>query len=128
MSKIKFYKCEKCGEVLYKVVDGPCTPECCGQPMVELKANTTDAATEKHVPALSIVDDRLQVQVGSVEHPMLDEHYIQFIAVDHGDGTVVIKHFKPGDKPVKTFCKPHHDVTVYEYCNVHGLWKAEYKA
>ena len=128
MSELKFYKCPKCGEVVYKVIDGSCTPQCCGEPMVELTANTTDAATEKHVPALSVEGSKLVVKVGEVEHPMLDEHSIQFIALDRGNGTVTFKYLKPGEAPEASFCVPSGDATVYEYCNLHGLWKAEYKA
>ena len=125
---LKFYKCAKCGEVVYKVVEGSCTPQCCGVPMVELKANTTDAATEKHVPALSVDGNKLVVKVGEVAHPMLDEHYINFVALERADGSVTFKYLKPGEAPEATFCKPSADTTVYEYCNLHGLWKAEYTA
>jgi len=128
MSELKFFKCAKCGEVVCKVVDGACNPSCCGEPMVELKVNTTAAATEKHVPALSVEDYKLVVKVGEVAHPMLDEHFIQFIALERADGSVTFKYLKPGDAPEATFCKPSENATVYEYCNLHGLWKAEYTA
>ena len=128
MSELKFYKCAKCGEVVYQVAKGSCTPQCCGEPMVELTANTTDAATEKHVPALSVDGTKLVVKVGEVAHPMLDEHYINFVALERADGSVTFKYLKPGEAPEATFCKPSQNATVYEYCNLHGLWKAEYTA
>ena len=126
---IKFYHCTHCGAVAYMAVDGPCTPTCCGEPMVELVAGSTDAATEKHVPAITAEDGKLHVQVGSVAHPMLEEHSIQFIAIERPDGTVEFKHLNPGDAPEATFCLHGLDsATVYEFCNLHGLWKAEYTA
>ena len=125
MAEVKFYRCKKCGEVVYKVVDGPCTPVCCGEPMEELVANTTDAATEKHVPVIEHDGDKLVVKVGSVAHPMLEEHSIQFIALVKGE-TVIFKHLKPGDAPEATFCaKGAENAVAYEFCNLHGLWKAE---
>lgn len=129
MSELTFYKCSKCGEILYKAAGDASTPQCCDDTMVKLTPNTTDAATEKHVPALSVGDDgKLHVQIGSTLHPMLPEHYIQFIAIDRGNGFVTFKHLKPGDAPTASFCKPTSNATVYEYCNIHGLWKADYTA
>ena len=125
---VKFFKCPTCGEVVYQVAEGSCTPSCCGKPMKELTANTTDAATEKHVPALSVEGTKLVVKVGEVAHPMLDEHYINFVALERADGSVTVKYLKPGEAPEVTFCKPSENATVYEYCNLHGLWKAEYTA
>lgn len=125
---MKFYKCLHCGQVLYSVVDAPVTPQCCGEKMVELKAGSTDAATEKHVPSLAIEGDRLVARVGEVAHPMLEEHSIQFIAVDYGNGSVSFAYLKPGDEPVAEFAKPQGKATVYEYCNLHGLWKSEIEA
>lgn len=125
---MKFYKCTHCGQVLYTVVDAPVTPQCCGEKMIELVANTTEAATEKHLPALSVDGGKLVVKVGEVSHPMAEEHSIQFIALDRGNGCVTFKYLKPGEEPQATFCVPSGDATVYEYCNLHGLWKAEFKA
>jgi len=93
--------------------------------MKELRANDTDGAKEKHVPAVAIVDGVVRVEVGSVAHPMLEEHFIGFIALETEKG-VQIKYLNPGEEPVAEFTvfddKP---VTVYEYCNLHGLWKAD---
>lgn len=118
-----FYKCPVCGEIVMMVKKAKCTPSCCGKEMEELKAGAVDAAVEKHVPACTVEDGKLSVKVGSVEHPMAEEHYIEFIAVEKEDG-FVLKYLKPGDKPEAQFCAGGAR-TVYAYCNLHGLWKAD---
>ena len=120
----KFYKCNHCGNVIIKAVDGGVTPFCCGEKMTELVANTVEASVEKHLPVVEKIDDcRLRIQVGSVEHPMLPEHHIAFVYVEFEDGGVRID---LKDKPVAEVCvcgrKP---IAVYEYCNLHGLWKTD---
>ena len=120
----KFYRCNHCGNVIEKHVDSKVPVVCCGEKMQELVANTVDASTEKHVPVVTKVDDcTIKVQVGSVEHPMLPEHHISFIYVETENGGMKIN---LKDKPEDTLCtcsdKP---VAVYEYCNLHGLWKTE---
>ena len=120
----KFYRCNHCGNVIEKHVDSKVPVVCCGEKMQELVANTVDASTEKHVPVVTKVDDcTIKVQVGSVEHPMLPEHHISFIYVETENGGMKIN---LTDKPEATFCtcadKP---VAVYEYCNLHDLWKTE---
>ena len=120
----KFYRCNHCGNVIEKHVDSKVPVVCCGEKMQELVANTVDASTEKHVPVVTKVDDcTIKVQVGSVEHPMLPEHHISFIYVETENGGMKIN---LTDKPEAKFCtcadKP---VAVYEYCNLHGLWKTE---
>ena len=120
----KFYKCSHCGNVIGKVVDSGVPVVCCGQKMEELVANTVDASQEKHVPVVTRIDDcTIKVEVGSVAHPMLPEHHIAFIYVETGNGGM---RMGLKEKPEATFCvcndKP---VAVYEYCNLHGLWKTE---
>ena len=120
----KFYKCNHCGNVIIKTVDSGVPVVCCGEKMVELVPNTVDASQEKHVPVVTRVDDcRIKVEVGSVPHPMTEEHHIAFIYVETENGGVQIS---LKDKPEAVFCtcndKP---VAVYEYCNLHGLWKVE---
>ena len=89
-----------------------------------LKANTVDAAVEKHVPSVSINNNVLDVVVGSVVHPMLEEHYIMFIAVETENGFMV-KYLKPNEEPKASFVLNEKAIAVYEYCNLHGLWKKE---
>ena len=97
--ELKLYRCAHCGNVAFKLVDKGVPLFCCGQKMDELVPNTTDGALEKHVPAVSRDGKEVSVQVGSVIHPMLEEHYIQLIAAASGD-TVTFKLPKPGDEPV----------------------------
>ncbi len=121
---LSFYKCPVCGEIVMMVKKGGCTPSCCGKAMAELKANTTEAATEKHIPVVDVKDKEIDVKVGSVAHPMTEEHLIEWIAVETKQG-VKIKYLKAGDKPEEIFCNNGDAVAVYAYCNLHGLWKAE---
>lgn len=125
MSEVTFYRCNKCGNLVAVVNKGVCTPQCCGQPMEKLVAGSTDAATEKHVPVAVREGADVKVTVGSVEHPMLEEHSIQWIALAQGD-RVEIHHLHPGEKPQTVFASvAEGPATVYEYCNLHGLWKCE---
>lgn len=127
MADIKFWRCNHCGNFFYTVHDGGVTPVCCGEPMELVQADSTDAALEKHVPQVTREGDRLFVQIGSVEHPMLDEHYIEWAAVADPEGNVAFKYLKPGQKPQLTFdVEGIEHGTVYEYCNLHGLWKSEF--
>lgn len=98
-----------------------------GEPAVLLEADTTDAALEKHVPAVKVEDDKLKVQIGETKHPMLDKHFITNIWVEYPDGTVEKTSLLPGEEPVAEFDikDQHGTVKVYEYCNIHGLWKKE---
>lgn len=119
---VKFFKCNHCGNVVIKVVDSKVPVVCCGEKMVELTANTEEASTEKHLPVVTKIDDcKIKVEVGSVAHPMLLEHHIAFIYIETENGGM---RMDLKDKPEATFCtcsdKP---IAVYEYCNLHGLWK-----
>lgn len=98
-----------------------------GQPAVRLTAGSTDAALEKHVPAVVKDGNKVHVQVGSTAHPMLDTHWITNIWMEYPDGTVVKKVLHPGEEPVAEFdvTDKHGKATVYEYCNLHGLWKKD---
>lgn len=91
---------------------------------IELTANTVDAAQEKHVPVIEISGDEVKVSVGSVEHPSLDAHYIEWIVLVTETG-FQMKWLKPGMKPEAVFKVTDKPVAAYEYCNLHGLWKAE---
>ncbi len=122
---MKFFKCNVCGNIVELVKSGGGELVCCGQPMEELKANTVDAAVEKHVPVATVDGDVLDVVVGAVEHPMTEEHYIQFVVVELEDGTYR-KDLNPNEAPKATFnVAGKKAVAVYEYCNLHGLWKKD---
>ena len=122
---VKFYKCMHCGNIAVKVFDAGVPLVCCGEKMVELVAGSQDAALEKHVPAVTREGNVLRARVGSVEHPMLPEHHIQWIAVACAR-RLQLAHLAPGEAPEAALHVPAGvPVTVYEYCNLHGLWKAE---
>ena len=121
----RFLVCEHCGNLIGMVHDAGVPIMCCGQKMTELVANTTDAATEKHVPAVEVEGDLVKVTVGDVEHPMVEEHFIQWIFVETERGGQR-KALKPGEKPYAEFCLNGDKAkAVYAYCNLHGLWKAD---
>ena len=122
---MKFYICKTCGNMIAMVKKSGVPVMCCGQKMTELEPGTTDAAVEKHVPVFEIKDNKVFVTVGSVEHPMLDEHFIEWIAVQTTAGNQR-KALKPGDKPQACFalCEGEEVEAVYAYCNLHSLWKA----
>ncbi|WP_022749679.1 desulfoferrodoxin family protein [Lachnobacterium bovis] len=122
-----FYKCDLCGNFITFLTDKTAaTPVCCGEEMKEIVANTVDAAKEKHVPDVTVDGNKVVVKVGSVEHPMQDNHYIQFIIVETTNGYQK-KDLKPGEKPEAEFvlAEGEKPVGVYEYCNLHGLWKTD---
>ncbi|MGI6144651.1 MAG: desulfoferrodoxin [Clostridia bacterium] len=119
---VKFYRCERCGNIVGLIKNGGGQLVCCGAPMVELVANTTDASGEKHVPVVQKKDGKIFVEVGSVAHPMTEKHYIEWIAVVSEKRTER-KSLSPTDEPKATFCD-EANAEVYAYCNLHGLWKA----
>ena len=123
---MKFYLCETCKNIITKVADSKVPVVCCGKPMKELIPGAVDGALEKHVPAVTVTGNTIKVQIGEVIHPMLDEHYIQFIALETKNGCQ-IKKLKAGDEPKAEFVLADGDeaVAVYEYCNLHGLWVKE---
>ena len=122
MERLSVFKCAKCGNIVEVMHVGGGTLSCCGEPMKQLKENTTDAATEKHVPVL----DGKKVKVGSAAHPMADDHYIEWVEVIRQNGERVARCFlKPGEEPCAEFKCAEPGVTMREYCNKHGLWKAE---
>lgn len=123
---VKFYKCRHCGNVIEKLVDSKVKVVCCGEEMEELVPNTVDASGEKHVPVVSCLEEcKMKVTVGSVPHPMEDAHHIVFIYVETENGGMCVN---LKDKPEALFCvKNGKPVAVYEYCNLHGLWKTDVK-
>ena len=123
---IKFYICETCKNIITKIVDSKVPVVCCGKPMKELVPGAVDGALEKHVPAVTVDGNVVKVQIGEVIHPMVDEHYIQFIALETKQG-YQIKKLNAGAEPKAEFVLAEGDeaVAVYEYCNLHGLWLKE---
>ena len=118
------YKCELCGNIVEMLHGGPGALSCCNQKMVLLTENTVDAALEKHVPVIEIGADSITVKVGSVAHPMADEHYIEWIELI-ADGKVYRQNLQPGSTPAATFPLIAKAVTAREYCNLHGHWSAK---
>ena len=122
---MKFYRCKHCGQIVAIVKETKVPIMCCGEAMEEIIPGTTDAAVEKHVPVFEVADGRVTVTVGSVAHPMLPEHFIEWIAIKtkNGNQRVVLA---PGQEPKAEFAiLPGDEVEeVYAYCNLHSLWKA----
>ncbi len=120
-----FYRCEHCGNIIAHIQDSGVRCLCCGEEMKPLIPNTSDGAGEKHVPVVQVEGQTVTVTVGSVEHPMLEAHFIQWILLETKEGRQR-KALKPGDKPTAVFVLTPGDnvVSAYEYCNLHGLWKS----
>ena len=150
MTERKVYRCNHCGNILSALMDGGVTPVCCGEETELLVPTTADAAVEKHVPVITIKENVVTVKVGSVDHPMTEEHYIPWVMV-LWENTSEVVHLKPGDVPQAIFTvteqpaspsafgeKAHAlglrvdtmpsdigPVIAFAYCNLHGLWRAE---
>ena len=125
MKRATFYKCNVCGNICVKVVEGGGTIACCGQPMTVIEPNTTDAAQEKHVPVANVEGDKIVVNVGSADHPMEEAHFIQWVYVVTEEG-VLARCLKPGEAPhAEIALGGQTPVSVFEYCNLHGLWKLD---
>jgi superoxide reductase len=121
----KFFKCDVCGNLIGMIHSSGVPMVCCGQNMTELKANASDGAAEKHVPSVTVDGDKVTVKIGDVPHPMLPEHYIQWVYVKTEQGGQR-KELKPGDAPQVEFTLTgDRAIAVYEYCNLHGLWIEE---
>ncbi len=121
--KLGIYKCGICGNVAEIVHAGAGDMSCCGAPMDLLKENSVDAAQEKHVPVVEKVDGGFKVNVGSVAHPMVDDHYIEWIELIAGDSSYR-QFLNPGDAPEATFKVAADSAVARAHCNLHGLWKA----
>ncbi len=125
--KEKFYICRRCGNLIGMLHNAGVPMMCCGEKMEALVPNTAEAAGEKHLPVVTVEDGAIYVNVGAVNHPMAEEHHIEWIYVETENGGQR-RAFKAGDAPEASFCigedKP---VAVYAYCNLHGLWMTEIK-
>lgn len=125
MNNSKFYICPRCGNVLEVVQNGGMAPQCCGHEMLELKPNSVDASGEKHTPAVTIHDSIVEVNVGSINHPMEEIHWIQWVQLNTNKGSYR-KRLNPGEAPKVLFqLNNEKPLVVYAYCNLHGLWQAE---
>ena len=124
MTKInQVYKCAICGNIVEILHAGDGILVCCGQPMELQEENTVDATKEKHVPVIEKINGGVLVKVGSVEHPMIDTHYIEWIEIQT-DKKVYRKFLNPGDKPQAEFLLDEDVLNAREYCNIHRLWKS----
>lgn len=121
-----FYVCKKCGNLVGMIHASGVPMICCGEEMTALTPNTVDAAQEKHVPVITVSGSTVTVKIGSVDHPMTEEHYIQWIYLETEKGGMR-KCLSPGDKPEASFALTADDkvLSAYEFCNLHGLWKAQ---
>ena len=122
--KKQIYRCSVCGNIVEVVNEGFGTLVCCGKPMVHLEGNTEDAATEKHIPVVEKIDGGYVVTVGSIEHPMVENHYIQWIELVTPT-TIMRKHLNAGDEPTAVFMTNEKALCAREYCNLHGLGKKD---
>ncbi len=120
--RLQIYKCAECGNIVEVLHGGGGQLVCCGGPMDLLEEKTADAATEKHVPVIDKIDGGYKVKVGSVPHPMLEEHFIEWIEL-LVDGKAYRQFLEPGDEPQAIFNVEAGSVSAREHCNVHGLWK-----
>ena len=122
--KLEIYKCMVCGNIVEVLHAGAGELVCCGQPMKNLAAKTTDEGKEKHVPVIEKISGGYKVKVGSVPHPMEEKHYIEWIEL-LADGKAYRQFLTPGDKPETVFRVEASEVTAREYCNIHGLWRGQ---
>lgn len=124
--EMKFFKCNESGDIIAIVKESGAKFTCDGKDMVELVPKTADSATEKHVPVVKVDGNLVTVTVGSTLHPMAEEHFIQWVSLQTEQGNQR-KALVPGQEPTVTFALTPGDkvVAAYEYCNLHGLWKAE---
>ena len=124
MCNNKFYICEHCGNIIELIHDAGVSISCCGQKMKKLEPGVVEASREKHLPVISIDESTVRVNVGSVEHPMTEEHSILWVYLQTDKG-IQRKPLEIGKAPIVTFgLFDEKPVSVYAYCNLHGLWKA----
>lgn len=123
--KLELYKCSVCGNIVEVVINGEGELVCCGQPMekMEAKSHGEESVGEKHIPVITNADDGVEIRIGSVPHPMLEEHYIMFIeAISQDKRYVKRKYLFPSEEPVLKLKCNCDNVVARELCNIHGLW------
>ncbi len=123
--EMKFYRCKHCGQIVAIVKKTGAKIVCCGEEMEEIIPGSVDASKEKHVPEYVVKGNRVEVRIGSVDHPMIPEHYIEWVAIQTKLGNQR-KTLKSNEKPFVSFVLEDGDTVeaVYAYCNLHGLWRA----
>jgi len=125
MNENRFYICEHCGNLIGMINDAGVPMMCCGQKMSELKPGTVEASAEKHIPVVTIEENIVKIEIGSVAHPMIEEHSILWVYLQTDRGGQR-KCLEVGKEPVVTFAlTDEKPVAAYAYCNLHGLWKAD---
>ncbi len=125
MKEVKFFVCETCGNLVGMIHESGVPMMCCGKKMTEIVPGTVEASKEKHIPVAKVENGKVYVNVGSVDHPMTEEHLIEwvYLLTDKGGQRKVLS---AGDAPNVTFALENETpIAVYAYCNLHGLWKAE---
>ena len=124
-NETRFYICEHCGNIVYMIRNSGVPVVCCGQKMTLIEAGTVEASREKHIPVVTVEGNNVKVCIGSVEHPMTEEHSIAWVYLQTDKGGQR-KCLNPGEAPVVTFAvTDEKPIAVYAYCNLHGLWKAD---
>ncbi len=118
----QIYKCPVCGNIVEVLHTGEGELVCCGQPMELMTAKNNDEGQEKHVPVIEKTDQGIKITVGSVEHPMEDQHYIEWIELI-ADGRSYKQFLTPQDKAQAEFNIRAEQITARAYCNLHGLWQ-----
>ncbi len=122
---VKFFICRHCGNLVGMIHDSGVPLHCCGEEMEELIPNTVEASGEKHIPMVTVEDGAVNVNVGSVDHPMVEEHFIEWVYLQSNQGGQR-RVLTPGEEPNVTFSLGDDTpIAVYAYCNLHGLWKTE---
>lgn len=121
--KQKYLKCKKCGRIVEVIKDSNSNTTCCNEIMEELIPGDIEASKEKHIPEYSLNNNIVHVFIGSIKHPMEENHYIEWVSIQTKFGSQR-KHLKPGDEPEVCFalCEKDQVEAVYAYCNIHGLW------
>jgi len=122
--QLEVYECKKCGNLVEVLRGGRGELVCCGEPMEKLTAKTADAGMEKHVPVIEKIDTGYKVKIGSIPHPMEQEHCIEWIEL-LADGRAYRQFLSPGQAPEATFAIEAEAVSAREHCNKHGLWEGK---